>query len=350
MGCWHDHVVLAARRARYVRVSDLLASSSDLELAVLLDAGWAGGVEVAGGSVMVDAHGVQVFAKRVPLTDLEVAHPRSTANLFGLPMFCQYGFGVPTFPQYGFGGPGFNGWRELAANIIVTAGVLAGETELFPLLYHWRVLPGRPPIRAEPADVDAAVAALDGSSAVRARLEALLVASHTLVLFSEYIPYPVADWLRDDPAGKAELVERQLSEIVGFLRCRELLHLDGHFGNMRTDGERIHLTDFGLATSPRFDLSAAEREFAERNATHDADCAAMRLVHWLATATCGVPVPAKGVPVARNEFVRRCADGHIPDGLPPAVTGILRRHAPAAAKTNSFYRQLFGGDLHAQYP
>jgi hypothetical protein len=45
--------------------------------------------------------------------------------------------------------------------------------------------------------------------------------------------------------------------VVAFLRDRELLHLDGHLGNLRTDGERLYLTDFGLVTSPRFDLSAA---------------------------------------------------------------------------------------------
>ncbi|MEJ7689791.1 MAG: hypothetical protein WKF76_04815 [Nocardioidaceae bacterium] len=40
--------------------------------------------------------------------------------------------------------------------------------------------------------------------------------------------------------------------------------MDGHFGNMRTDGKRIYLSDFGLATSPRFDLSAAEHDFAQQ--------------------------------------------------------------------------------------
>ncbi|MEQ7127673.1 hypothetical protein ABN034_24570 [Actinopolymorpha sp. B11F2] len=332
--------MLAARRARYARVSDFLASRSDVELAAQVSAGRVGSVGVGGGSVVVDVDGVQVFAKRVPLTDRELAHPRSTTNLFDLPLLCQYGIGSP----------GFNVWRELAANMIVTDGVLAGETESFPLLYHWRVLPGRPPAAAEHADVDAAVAALDSSPAVRARLEALAAASHSLVLFCEYIPYPLAGWLGEDPAGKAEMVERQLSEIVAFLRGRELLHMDGHFGNMRTDGERIYLADFGLATSPRFDLSAAERDFAERNAAHDADYAAMRLINWLVAATCGVPVPTTGGPVARNEFVRRCADGHHPDGLPPAVAAVLTRHAPTAARMNSLYCRLFGGDVHAQYP
>jgi hypothetical protein len=183
---------------------------------------------------------------------------------------------------------------------------------------------------------------------VRTRLESLATASWSLVLFFEYIPYPLRGWLREDPVGKAVVVERQLSEIVAFLRDRELLHMDGHFGNMLTDGERIYLADLGLATSPRFDLSAAERDFAERNATHDAGYASMELVDWLVTAVSGVP--ASGGPVARNEYVRRCATGHIPAGVPPAVAGVLARHAPAAASMNGFYWRLFGGEVRAEYP
>lgn len=314
----------------------MLASHDDVELAALVDTGRAGGVGVGGGSVVLDAGGVPVFAKRIPLTDQEFAHPRSTANLFDLPAFCQYGIGSP----------GFNAWRELAANVIVTDGVLAGETESFPLLHHWRVLPGRAPIAPEHADIDAAVTTFGGSPAVRARLEALAAASRSLVLFFEYIPDPLLSWLGQRPASRAAAVEQQLSQIVAFLRSRRLLHMDGHFGNMRTDGERIYLADFGLATSPRFDLSPAERDFVERNATHDAGYAAMRLVNWLVTAVCG----ASGIPMARNEYVLRCADGNIPGDVPAAVAAILTRHAPAAARMNSFYWRLFGGDVRAEFP
>lgn len=325
-----------SRRTRHERLSGVLASCGDDDLAALVNTGRAVGVGVGGGSAVLDVDGVAVFAKRVPLTDRELARPRSTANLFDLPVSCQYGIGSP----------GFGAWRELAANLVVTDAVLAGETESFPLLHHWRVLPGRPPIAAEHADTDAAVAALGGSPAVRARLEALAAASHSLVLFCEYLPHPVADWLDEDPAGKAEAVERQFSHTVAVLRNRDLLHMDGHFGNMRTDGERIYLTDFGLATSPAFDLSAAERDFAARNATHDAGYAAMRLVNWLVTAVCG----ERGGPAARNERVLRCAAGHIPDDVPPAVAAILARHAPAAARMNGFYWRLFGGEVDAEYP
>jgi len=76
----------------------------------------------------------------------------------------------------------------------------------------------------------------------------------------------------------------------------------------------------------------------------------MRLVNWLATAVCGVAVPATSGPAARNEYVLQCAGGYIPVDVPPAVAAILARHAPAAARMNSFYWRLFGGDVAAKYP
>lgn len=330
----------SARFARHERLSARLAACDDAELAALVAGGRGGSVGVGGGSVVVEVDGTPVFAKRIPLTDRELARPHSTANAFDLPLFCQYGIG----------GPGFSAWRELAANLTVTEAVLAGRTESFPLLHHWRTLPGRPPVAAEHADIDAVVAALDDHPAVRARLAALAAASHSLVLCCEYIPHPVTEWLLDEPASKAESVEQQLTGITDFLRTSELLHMDGHFGNMRTDGTRLFLADFGLATSPRFDLTPAEHDFARRNASHDAGYAAMRLVNWLATAVCGVAVPATGGPVVRNEYVRRCAAGRLPDDVPPAVAAILARHAPVAARMNDFYWRLFGGDVHAEYP
>ncbi|MGW0004024.1 BUD32 family EKC/KEOPS complex subunit [Nocardia grenadensis] len=329
----------AARSDRYQELSAHLAARSDIELAALMETGQTTTIGVGGGSAVLDIDGVPVFTKRIPLTERELAHRGSTANLFGLPVFCQYGIA----------GPSFNAWRELAANILVTEGVLAGGTQSFPMLYHWRVLPGRSPIAAEHADVDSVVVTYDGCPAVRARLEALAAAASSLVLFCEYIPRPLPDWLREHPEGKAATVEQQFSEIVTFLRDRQLLHMDGHFGNMRTDGQRIYLTDFGLATSPRFELSPAERDFAESHATHDACYAAMRLVNWLVSDVCGISA-ADGGPAARNEYVLRCAAGHIPDDVSPVVASILTRHAPAAARMNAFYRKLFGGDIHAEYP
>jgi hypothetical protein len=204
-------------------------------------------------------------------------------------------------------------------------------------------------VAPEQRDIDAVGAQFGGAPAVRARLGALAAATSSLVLFSEYIPHPLVDTLTD-PVGQAETVERRLFEIVAFLRDRELLHLDGHFGNMRADDDRIYLVDFGLATSPRFELSSAERDFVAQHAGHDAGYAAMRLVNWLVTAVCGVPVSASDGPAARNEYVRRCASGVIPADVPAVVATILARHAPAAARMNDFCWRLFDGDLGATYP
>jgi hypothetical protein len=76
----------------------------------------------------------------------------------------------------------------------------------------------------------------------------------------------------------------------------------------------------------------------------------MRLVNWLVTTVCGVPLPAAGGPVARNAYVRRCAGGDIPKDVPPAVADILARHAAAAARMNDFCWRLMDGDIHARYP
>lgn len=327
------------RIVQHAKVSKALASYCDGELASLVATARNGSVGVGGGSGLLDVGAVPVFVKQIPLTDLERADPRSTSNLFDLPMFCQYGMG----------GPSLNAWRELEANLTVTDLVLSVKAELFPLLYDWRVLPGRAPVAAEHADIDVTVAALDGHPAVRARLTALAEASWSLVLFFEYLPSPVRRWLSEDPVAKAGRVEWQLFEIVAALASCELLHMDAHVDNLRTDGERIYLTDFGLATSPRFDLTVHERAFVDRNATHDADYAAMRLVNWLVTDVCAVPSAGAAPYAARNEYVARCAGGDIPPEVPQVVSGIQARHAPAAARMNSFYWRLFDGEVHAQY-
>jgi hypothetical protein len=300
-----------------------------------------GGVGVGGSTSVLDIGGNAVFAKRIPITDRELAHPHSTANLFDLPLSCQYG-------MHRLAGPGFGAWRELAANTFVTKGVLDGETDAFALLHHWRVLPGRPPVAPEHRDTEAVVAQFGDDAAVRARFEELAEARSSLVLFLEHLPDELSDRL-DNPMISAETVEKQLFDAVTFMRSLGVLHMDGHFANMRADDDRIYLVDFGLATSPHFDLSDDERDFVARNIDHDADYAAMRLVNWLVTTVCKVPMSTSGGPSARNAYVRRCATGDVPGDVPDAVADILARHAPAAARMNDFCWRLVDGDIHTQY-
>ncbi|MGW5140033.1 hypothetical protein ACWEPH_13245 [Nocardia beijingensis] len=87
----------AARMALYQRLSALLASHSDAELAELVDSGRVTSLGVGGGTARIDVEGVPVFTKRIPLTDRELAELGSTANLFDVPLFCQYGIGGPGF-------------------------------------------------------------------------------------------------------------------------------------------------------------------------------------------------------------------------------------------------------------
>lgn len=211
---------------------------------------------------------VSVFAKRVPLTDLEhrADNVMSTANLFGLPAFCQYGLGSPSF----------GAWRELVASIMTTNWALAGHSAAFPLLYHWRVLPGAAPLAEEHADIEAVVRYWGGSQAVRDRLHALEQATASIVLFLEFIPHSLSDWLaaqltagQDAVAAACAMVESCLLADVAFMNANGLMHFDAHFDNVVTDGQRLYIIDFGLVTSPRFDLSAQQVSFLARNRTHD---------------------------------------------------------------------------------
>ena len=293
--------MLSSRRDRHDLVAASLAARDDDELIALLHGASTSAVGAGGATSVLSVDGIPVFAKRVPITDRELAHPHSTANLFDLPTSCQYG-------MHRLAGPGFGAWRELAANITVTEGVLGGESEAFALLHHWRVLPGRPPVASEHQDIEAVVSQFGGDPAVRTRFEELAAARFSLVLLLEHLPDRLADRL-NDPLGSAVTFERQLFEAVAFLRHREVLHMDAHFGNMRADDEQIYLVDLGLATSPRFDLSDAESDFVANNLDHDADYAAMRLVNWLVTTVCELPVSTTDDLAARNAYVRRCAGG-----------------------------------------
>ena len=131
---------------------------------------------------------------------------------------------------------------------------------------------------------------------------------------------------------------------------RDLGHFDAHFGNVLTDGSRLYFADLGLATSPRFDLSAEESVFLRENRTHDLAHSLMRLVNWLVTNVCGVATPPHGGPTARNERVRAFAAGEVPTGVPPAAAATIGRHAPVAAVMNDFYWDLFGVDRATPYP
>ncbi|MFM9558245.1 MULTISPECIES: protein kinase family protein [Streptomyces] len=327
--------------------SAALARLGEGELRELVDAATPLGSGIGGTSVLLDVDGTPVFVKQVRLTDLErrPEHARSTANLFGLPVHCQYGIGS-------VGGPGFGAWRELAVHTMTTDWVLAGDHEGFPLLHHWRVLPdaGRP-LPEELADVERVVAYWGGGPGIRRRIEELRQSSASLTLFLEYIPQNLHDWLggRIEAGGEAAeracaMVEEELAAGVSFMNDRGLLHFDAHFQNILTDGRRLYFTDYGLSLASSFELASDETDFYDEHRTYDRHYTVTHLVNWLAVALYG------HAPEERREFVRACARGALPADLPGTIAALLARHAPVAAVMGDFYDRFRHESRATPYP
>lgn len=116
----------AARLTRYEAVSAFLAQLSDDQAsalggtAALLAAG-------IGAASLLDIDGTRVFVKKIPLSDPELRQEnlRSTANIFRLPVFYQYGLESA----------GFGAGRELAVHLMTTSWVLGRQCPSFPLTY-----------------------------------------------------------------------------------------------------------------------------------------------------------------------------------------------------------------------
>ncbi|MER6473575.1 protein kinase family protein [Streptomyces collinus] len=341
----------AARVSAHAAVGARLRQLGDRRLRDVV-AGTRGlGSGIGGRAAELEVDGLRVFVKRVPLTDLELTGDRirSTANLFGLPLFYQYGVGSA----------GFGAWRELAAHLMTTSWVLSDEYAGFPLLYHWRVLPDTPPDGFVDAfgGVEGAVAHWDGSAAVRRRLEAIGAASFSLVLFLEYVPHTLADWLRDTrhAAGPGSVngsadrsraylwAEDALREGTEFMSGRGLVHFDAHFRNVLTDGRRVYFADLGLALSRDFELSTAARGFLTDHLPYDRSYVTTHLLrHHLPDEVRGGVEP--------GAFLRAWTAGDRPGSVPPGLAALIDRHAPHALVLDDFHHRLLTHSKHTPFP
>lgn len=331
----------AARLAAHATVSARLSQLSDHRLHGLVRAAAPGGSGLGGRSAELDVGGQRVFVKRVPLTDLELRpeNVRSTADLFGLPLFYQYGIGSA----------GFGAWRELAAHHLTTDWVLGDAYPDFPLMYHWRVLPDSAPqdFVDEFGGIDGAVARWEGSAAVRDRLEAIGRSSAGLVLFLEHVPQTLADWMGERRAAAREggegppygWLDETLARGADFMSSQGFVHFDAHFRNILTDGHAIRFADFGLALSSRFELSAQEREFLTGHLAYDRHYVAGHLVrHHLLDEVCDAA------------FLRRWIAGDRPDRVPPGAAAVIDRRAASAVVLDDFHRRLLDVSRRTPYP
>ncbi|MEU6934351.1 protein kinase family protein [Streptomyces sp. NPDC046374] len=341
----HPDPRYAVRLATYGTVATRLSLLSDRRLGEVVAAADPLGSGIGGRSAELDIDGTRVFVKRVPLTDTELRpeNVRSTANLFGLPMFYQYGVGSA----------GFGAWRELAVHAMTTNWVLGNEYVGFPLMYHWRILPDSPPeaVADEFGGIDGAVAHWEGSSAVRERLEAIGRSSSSLVLFLEHFPQTLGDWLHDyrtaAPEGRESSpypwVEQDLTRGTAFMSSHGLVHFDAHFANVLTDGQMLYFADFGLALSSGFELSAAEAEFLSDHLAYDRCHTVSHLLrHHL-------PDGLRGG-MEHEAFLREWDAGHWPDGVPGEIASIINRHSRAAVIFGEFARRLLTESKRTPFP
>jgi hypothetical protein len=336
----------ATRVSAYATVGAHLSLLSDRRLGDAVSAAASLGSGIGGRSAEMRVAGIRVFVKRVPLTDIELQpeHVRSTANLFGLPLFYQYGVGSA----------GFGAWRELAAHLMTTGWVLKGEHAGFPLLYHWRVLPDTPP--AGFADglggVEGAVAHWDGSPAVRRRLEAIGRSSFSLVLFMEHVPRTLGAWLaeardvnRQEREGRSPYlwVEDALRWGTEFMSARGMVHFDAHFSNLLTDGRQVYFADFGLALSRDFDLSPEEAAFLADHLVYDRCYAPGHLLrhHLPDRVRAGAD---------HGTFLREWLAGRRPSGVPVDIGAIIDRHARHAVVLDDFHRSLMTQSKRTPFP
>ena len=338
-------------RVRLDRHEDLarsLAEQSDRQLLDLAQEAPTLGSGLGGSRSHLHLDGASVFVKRLALTDPERApsNIRSTANLFDLPLNCHYGVGAPSF----------NTWRELAAGTMTTAWVRDGRAACFALMHHARVVDGPAfgdAIPDELADVERLVEYWGGSVAVRRRAEAIIESSSSVLLFLEYLPSTLPEWLascvsKGEEAASVALttVEESLRQGVSHMNQSGLFHFDTHLENILADDHGIYFADFGLATSPSFDLSEAESRFLTANRSHDACYVITRLVDWLVTEFTGLADWQE-----RNEWIRQCVRGDdVSHRLPPSAAAIVERYAPIAALINDFYASLHVEDRTTPYP
>ncbi|MFF3002102.1 protein kinase family protein [Kitasatospora sp. NPDC057940] len=341
----HPDPYHAARLATYGTVATRLSLLSDHRLGEVVAAVAPLGSGIGGRSAELDIDGTRVFVKRVPLTDIELRpeNVRSTANLFGL----------PTFYQYGVGSAGFGAWRELAVHTMTTNWVLGNEYEGFPLMYHWRVLPDSPPegFADEFGGIDGAVAHWEDSPAVRERLEAIGRSSSSLVLFLEHVPQTLATWLADQREAGPQSgdgspypwLEEALMRGTAFMSSHGLVHFDAHFRNILTDGRLLYFADFGLALSSSFQLTATEVEFLSRHLAYDRCYTPSHLLrHHLPD---GIRVDTD-----HEAFLHEWIAGRKPDGVTPEVAAIIERHARTAVVLDAFHSRLLTESKRTPFP
>jgi hypothetical protein len=326
---------------RHLEVSSILAGLDDESLAGLFQTASAWKEGFGSRTTQLAVGEVRVFCKLIPLTILE-AQPgnyKSTANLFQL----------PSYYQYGIGSVGFGAWRELAAHVLASDWVASGRQEQFPLMHHWRIVqfPGVASVESE-ADEYLAHAAAHGNdeSAIRERLVELRASTSHIAIFSEHFPQTLSEWLVEQlqsapPSASTAIsfTEEKAREAFDFMRSTNFVHFDAHLSNILTDGTRLYFADFGLALHDSFDLTQDERIFLTNHTEYDMVSFASSMVHTICRAMPG-----------DEGWSEKLASLDLQEeSLPPAAIAALQKYAFAAKYMGQFARTLINTNRNATF-
>ena len=322
-------------------MSSFLASLDDEGLANLLQGASTGKEGFGGRTAQLAVGEARVFCKLIPLTILEAQpeHYKSTANLFQL----------PSYYQYGIGSVGFGAWRELAAHTLASEWVVSGRHDQFPLMHHWRTVQftGFASVESE-ADEYLTHAAAHGNdeSSIRERLAALRASSSYIAIFSEHFAQTSSEWLvaqlqnaRPSANAAISFTEEKAREAFDFMRGENFIHFDAHLSNILTDGARLYFADFGLALHDSFDLTQDERNFLTNHAEYDEARFAASMVHTICLAMPG------------NEgWSQKLANLDLQaKSLPPTAIAALQKHAVTAKYMGQFARTLINTNRRATF-
>ncbi|MBM3894642.1 hypothetical protein FJ366_03565 [Candidatus Dependentiae bacterium] len=250
---------LSSRKKIHANLSQKLSHMPDDDLQKALSLQLA--EESRGSGVVagkISLAGQPIFVKKIRITDTEMLEKNqfSTANHFNLPLHYYR-------PKY----TGFGVWRELYCCQKATEWVLSNKCVSFPLLYHFRIL------KKEKRFYHSIDWAENDSPEINSFLNEHQNATHELVLFFEYIPKTLEEWLIEEIKTKTEdefgnaiqLVLKKLHALASFLRNEGLIHIDPHVQNILVQEDDLFITDFGLAAMNDFDLTPTEKYYILNN-------------------------------------------------------------------------------------
>lgn len=338
------------RITSFKKLSSRISQLSNAELESHLEAEIPIHVGRGGTSYKMMIDNCPVFVKKIPLTDLErmSCNIRSTANLFKLPMYFHYGVGSK----------GFSAWRELEAHLMTTNWVLSGQCPNFPMLYTWRIFDAEKPLPMtdkQHASFGRDIIYWENSEAIKQRYEAIHNASAHLVLFLEYIPQTLHDWIntiiqdtehRDQASSALANAVQQIKRTIQFMNAQDFIHLDAHLENILTDGQHLYFTDFGLSLSAQFDLSLDEHTFFQNHYNYDECSSSINILHSLIKNMYGSDYNGRNAFKDKLQEIlnKNCQD------VPDYLVSYFKQLGPTGLVMGDFYQKFIYHSKQTSYP